>query len=286
MSRKLTFRLPFKLLDTKSTIQLGISTVTTLLLCLLVPLIFVMIGFQLDSENLEIVQWLLYTIAFGIFLSGLIGLLLKQFADALSIGLTLHEEKTTNVEKTHATLSYYDSLTVGIQYLGVILSVVLISSFILFFAGYVGDMAPQSFECSNGTSIPFSSLEDGIGDCMKVDVDASGNTTGPYWEDEAPGLYQEYASPNPLYGQLEFVLRVLSAVFFIGGMIGLAGKLLADSISIGLTLHHTEEAESSENTTNDEIGHSHDPNLYREHPEGSGTYWERESETEEWREVV
>lgn len=278
--------LPFKLLDSTSTIKLGISTVVTLLLCLLVPLIFVMIGFQLDSENLEIVQWLLYTLAFGMFLSGLIGLLLKQFADALSIGMTLYQEKTTNVKKTQATLSYSDSLTVGIQYLGVIFSVVFLGSFILFLAGYVGGMAPQYYECSNGTSIPFSSLEDRIGDCMKVDVDASGNTTGPYWEDETPGLYQEYATPNPLYGLLEDVLRFLSATIFIGGLIGLAGKLLADSVSIGLTLQDNGEGEPQSNPDNEDANHKHDPNLFREHPEGSGKYWERDSETEQWREVV
>ena len=57
MSRKLTFRIPFKLLDTRSTFN-WVNHSSTRPLCLLIPLIFVMIGFQLD-KNLEIVQWLL-----------------------------------------------------------------------------------------------------------------------------------------------------------------------------------------------------------------------------------
>jgi len=98
MSWKRKLRVPFNLLDTSSTIRLGLSSIISLLLCFFTPVVLVMIGYQFDSEKLAVIQWLFYTVALCIFISGLFGLLIKQFADALSIGMSLHEEKATNLK--------------------------------------------------------------------------------------------------------------------------------------------------------------------------------------------
>ena len=237
MAGKYNLQVPFKLLDTASTIRLGISSIISLFLCILIPLIIVLIAFELDSENLGVVQWLLYTIALCIFLSGLFGLMVKQFADALSIGLSLHEEKTQKIKKTHSKLNYYDSLRVGFQNLGVIFSVVFMSSSLLLLGGFLGDIVPETYECSSGKTIPISNLEDGFEDCWVDLFDKNGNLVGSYAEDEQSGIYVDNATPNPIYGILENLFRLLSGIIFIGGIIGLTGKFFVDSISVGLTLH-------------------------------------------------
>lgn len=246
MTWKSKLRVPFNLLDTSSTIRLGLSSIISLLLCFSTPVVLVMIGYQFDSENLAVIQWLFYTVALCIFISGLFGLLIKQFADALSIGMSLHEEKATKSKIKQNKLTYLDSLKVGFQNIEVIISIVFVSSILLYMGGVVGDVVPQTYECSSGKAIPISHLEDGFDDCIIDLFDEYGNFAGSYAEDEQSGVYWENATPNPVYGMLENLLKFLSATIFIGGMIGLTGKFFADTISVGLTLHGNSSAESTE----------------------------------------
>ena len=132
MPWKSKLRVRFNLLDTSSTIRLGLSSIISLLLCFSTPVVLVMIGYQFDSENLAVIQWLFYTFALCIFISGLFGLLIKQFADALSIGMSLHEEKATKSKIKQNKLAYLDSLKVGFQNIEVIISIVFFSSILLY----------------------------------------------------------------------------------------------------------------------------------------------------------
>lgn len=77
--------------------------------------------------------------------------------------------------------------------------------------------------------IPLTKVQDGNHDC-----------DGNFWdamEDEEQGLYIELTTSPPIFSFLSIIFYMISSLTMVTGLLGLGTKIIADSVSIGLTMN-------------------------------------------------
>lgn len=123
-------------------------------------------------------------------------------------------------------LSVDNTLKSGLSILGVAFLIVLFVGSLIAMGFFLQEKeVSETFSCDNGNTTDAEYVEDGDNDCG----DGSDEVNGARDDLETRKL-----------GFLSYTMFGCSAVFLIAGILGMSTKVIADSISAGLALHHSE----------------------------------------------
>lgn len=123
-------------------------------------------------------------------------------------------------------LSVDNTLKSGLSILGVAFLIVLFVGSLIAIGFFLQEKeVSETFSCDNSNKIDAEYVEDGDDDCG----DGSDEVNGASDDLETRKL-----------GFFSYTMFGCSAVFLIAGILGMSTKVIADSISAGLALHHSE----------------------------------------------
>lgn len=213
------------LLSTDRTIRSGLQTILVILMLLGISgSIFVTELFF--RRYLSYTSYIFIGLGIVIALSGFFGLITKQFADGLSAGLGLHEQVKTGIQTKPKSMTIEQTLEAGFNVMRVIVGIVFLSILSFSVGSFLDSVSEPktTFTCDDGELISISQVEDGIFDC------SNGG-------DELVGTFQDAAGSNQTLKILSVTIKVFSMIIIVAGCLGLFTKGIADTVSIGLSLH-------------------------------------------------
>jgi hypothetical protein len=173
--------------------------------------------------------WVMLGLTIGV--AGVFGLMTRQIAEGLSSGIKLHQNHVREIGSENMSMGLENTVRVGFSLIAVVGGIVFISLTAFYAGSYFHSLSdvPETFTCSNGMEIPLTKVQDGNHDC-----------DGNFWdgmEDEEEGLYIELTSGSPIFSFLSVIFYVISSLTMVTGLLGLGTKIIADSVSIGLTMN-------------------------------------------------
>lgn len=232
----------FNQLSTTQTIQSGLEI--TVIATSLILVIILLIGLGIWTyETSRIIAIIEIMIGLTIGVAGVFGLMTRQIAEGLSSGIKLHQNQVRELGGKKMSMGLENTVRVGLSLIAVVGGIVFISLTSFYGGSYFHSLSdvPETFTCSNGMEIPLTKVQDGNHDCDGNFFDAM--------EDEEEGLYIELTSVSPVFSFLSVTFYVISTLTMLTGLLGLATKIIADSVSIGLTMSGTILPNENDNPT-------------------------------------
>ena len=222
----------FNQLSTSQTIKSGLEIIMIAGSLILTVILFIGLGIW-TYETSRFLGGFGVMLGFTIGVAGVFGLMTRQIAVGLSSGIKLHQNHVREIGSENMSMGLENTVRVGFSLIAVVGGIVFISLTAFYAGSYFHSLSdvPETFTCSNGREIPLTKVQDGNHDC-------DGNFFDDM-EDEEEGLYIELTSSSPVFSFLSVIFYVISSLTMLTGLLGLATKIIADSVSIGLTMNGT-----------------------------------------------